>query len=158
MRLLPIEELPSLRRDFDLVVSTGVLHHMADPAGGIKALAACLRPDGVIGVMLYAKYGRLGVEVMESVFRDLGLRQDNASVRTVKETISLLPADHPARSHLKLESNPRHDAVLVDTSLHGRARNYSVDDRLELVAAAAWRFRATPAATFRPSGRTSRPI
>jgi hypothetical protein len=106
----------------------------------MKALAACLRPEGVIGVMLYAKYGRIGVELMESVFRDLGLGQDDASLRVVKEAISLSPADHPARSYLKLETNPRHDAVLVDTFLHGRARNYSVDDCLDLVASAGLTF------------------
>ena len=52
---LPIEELPSLGLDFDLIVSTGVLHHLADPQAGMKAVASCLRPDGAIGVMLYAK-------------------------------------------------------------------------------------------------------
>jgi SAM-dependent methyltransferase len=139
LRLLPIEELPTMGLDFDLVVSTGVLHHMAEPLTGMKALAACLRPDGVIAVMLYAKYGRLGLEVMESVFRDLDLHQDEASLRVVKETIALLPADHPVRSYLKLD-NVRHDAVLVDTFLHGRARNYSVDDCLELVEAAGLAF------------------
>ena len=44
LHLLPIEELPTLGRQFDLVVSTGVLHHMADPLAGLKALAGCLRP------------------------------------------------------------------------------------------------------------------
>ncbi len=140
LRLLPIEELPTLGMDFDLIVSTGVLHHMADPAAGMKALAACLRPDGAIGVMLYAKYGRLGVEIMESVFRDFGLRQDDASVRVVKETISLLPADHPARSYLKISNDSQYDAVLVDTFLHGRARSYSVDDCLDLVSSAGLEF------------------
>ena len=140
LQLLPIEELPTLGRDFDLVVSTGVLHHMADPLTGMKALAACLRPDGVIGVMLYAKYGRLGVEVMESIFRDLDLRQDEASVRVVKEAIALLPADHPVRSYLTISGDARFDAVLVDTFLHGRARNYTVDDCLDLVSAAGLAF------------------
>jgi SAM-dependent methyltransferase len=136
LHLLPIEELPTLGLDFDLVVSTGVLHHMADPLAGMKALAGCLRPDGAIGVMLYAKYGRIGIELLQSVFRDLGLRQDDASLRVVKETISLLPADHPARSYLKISRNSQYDAVLVDTVLHGRARNYSVDDCLDLVTSA----------------------
>jgi SAM-dependent methyltransferase len=140
LRLLPIEELPTLKSTFDLVVSTGVLHHMADPAAGMRALAACLRPDGALGVMLYAKYGRLGIEVMESVFRDLGLRQDEASVRVARETISLLPVDHPARSYLMRNGDSRHDAVLVDTFLHGRARNYDVDDCLDLVSAAGLEF------------------
>lgn len=140
LRLLPIEELPTLGRDFDLVVSTGVLHHMAEPLAGMKALAECLRPDGVVAVMLYAKYGRLGVELLEAVFRDLGLEQDDASVRVVKETISLLPPTHPVRSYLNLEGNVQHDAVLVDTFLHGRARNYTVDDCLELVGSAGLEF------------------
>ena len=64
LHLLPIEELPTLGLDFDLIVSTGVLHHLADPLAGMKALGGCLRPDGAIGVMLYAKYGRIGVELL----------------------------------------------------------------------------------------------
>jgi SAM-dependent methyltransferase len=36
LHLLPIEELPTLRRQFDLVASSGVLHHMADPPTGLK--------------------------------------------------------------------------------------------------------------------------
>jgi hypothetical protein len=46
-------------------------HHLADPRAGMNAVG-CLRPDGAIGVMLYAKYGRIGLELL-SVFRDLGL-------------------------------------------------------------------------------------
>jgi SAM-dependent methyltransferase len=164
LRLLPIEELPALGLDFDLVVSTGVLHHMADPLAGMKALAACLRPDGVIGVMLYAKYGRLGVELLESVFRDLGLHQDDVSLRVVKEVISLLPADHPVRGYLKLSGDARYDAYLVDSFLHGRARNYTVDDCRDLVASAGLEFQGwflkspyyhhdvlTPAPAFDPA-------
>jgi SAM-dependent methyltransferase len=102
LHLLPIEELPTLRREFDLVVSTGVLHHMADPPAGLKALAGCLRPDGVMALMLYAKYGRIGVELLESVFRDLGLGQDDASVQLVKDALSTPTADHPIQSYLKI--------------------------------------------------------
>jgi SAM-dependent methyltransferase len=140
LRLLPIEELPTLGLDFDLIVSTGVLHHMADPQTGMKALAKCIRPDGAIGVMLYAKYGRIGVELLETVFRDLDLRQDEASLQVVRETISLLPQDHPARTYLRIARNSQFDAVLVDTFLHGRARNYTVDECIDLVTSAGLAF------------------
>jgi len=137
LHLLPIEELPTLGRDFDLVVSTGVLHHMADPAVGMKALAGCVRPDGVIGVMLYAKYGRIGVELLESVFSDIGLRQDDASVQIVKDTIALLAPDHPVHGYLKTANDLRgSDAGLVDTFLHGRQRSYTVDECVDLVTSA----------------------
>jgi SAM-dependent methyltransferase len=60
LHLLPIETVSTLKLSFDLIVSTGVLHHLADPLLGMKALADCLRPDGALAVMLYAKYGRIG--------------------------------------------------------------------------------------------------
>ena len=136
LRLLPIEEVPTLGLDFDLVVSTGVLHHMADPRAGMTALARCLRRDGVLGVMLYAKYGRIGVELLQSVFDDFGLRQDDASVQMVRETMSSLSMDHPVQSYLKLARNLQSDAVLVDTFLHSRERSYTVDDCIDLVTSA----------------------
>ncbi|WP_422745238.1 class I SAM-dependent methyltransferase [Mycobacterium sp. WMMD1722] len=133
LHLLPIEELPTLGRQFDLVVSTGVLHHMADPLQGMLALADCVRPDGVICIMLYAKYGRLGVEILQSVYRDLQFGQDEPSVRGVRQSIALLPPDHPIHGYIKIAPDLKYDAGLVDTFLHGRDRNYTVDDCLELV-------------------------
>jgi SAM-dependent methyltransferase len=140
LHLLPIEELPTLGLDFDLVVSTGVLHHMADPLAGMKALAGCLRPDGALGVMLYARYGRFGVELLESVFRDLELRQDDESVQIVKDAISVLPADHPARNYVKGAWDLQSNAALVDTFLHGRARSYTVSESIDLVTSAGLAF------------------
>jgi SAM-dependent methyltransferase len=140
LRLLPIEELSTLGRNFDLIISTGVLHHMADPQAGMNVLAGCLRPDGVLGVMVYAKYGRIGVELLESVFRDLGLVQDDASVRMVKDTIMALPSDHPARYYIKGAWDLQSDAALVDTFLHGRARSYTVDECIDLVSSAGLAF------------------
>lgn len=136
LRLLPIEDVGSLGREFDLVVSTGVLHHMASPETGMRALAARLKPHGVAAIMLYARYGRIGVEIMQAIFREIGLKQDEASLFTVKEAIALLPADHPVRSYLSFAPDLRFDAGLVDTFLHGRDRSYGVDDCLELVASA----------------------
>jgi SAM-dependent methyltransferase len=133
---LPIERVDTLQRDFDLIVSTGVLHHLADPLAGAKALAAQLRPDGVLALMLYARYGRIGVEMMQGVFRELGLRQSDASVLMVKEAIAQLPQEHPLRSYLTLAPDLQFDAGLVDTFLHGRDRSYTVDDCLDLVASA----------------------
>jgi SAM-dependent methyltransferase len=133
---LPIEEVGTLGQDYDLVVSTGVLHHMADPKAGMRALAARLRPDGVAAIMLYARYGRIGVEMLQGVFRDLGLAQDEPSLAVVKAAIAALPQDHPLRSYLSVAPDLKFDAGLVDTFLHGRDRSYTVADCLDLVASA----------------------
>jgi SAM-dependent methyltransferase len=134
LHLLPIEEVGSLNRDFDLIMSTGVLHHMASPETGMQALARCLRRDGVAAIMLYAKFGRLGVDMMQEVFREMGLAQDENSLKIVKDALAALPADHPLTSYTKLAPDLGYDAGLVDTFLHGRERNYTVQQCLELVA------------------------
>ena len=136
LRLLPIEELPTLGLDFDLVMSIGVLHHMADPLAGMKALAGCVRPDGAIAASLYTKYGRSGVYILQSVFRDLGLGQDEASLQMVKETLSALPADHPVKGYMPSMNDLHYDAGVVDTFLHGRDQSYTVENCLELIASA----------------------
>ncbi len=130
---LPIEEVGSLGLDFDLIISTGVLHHLADPNKGMSALSACLRQEGVIALMLYARYGRIGVEMMQSVFRDLGLQQNDRSVLMVKDALQVLPDNHPVRSYLSIASDLKFDAGLVDTFLHGRDRSYTVSDCIDLV-------------------------
>ncbi|MGO9158597.1 methyltransferase domain-containing protein [Mycobacterium sp.] len=141
LHLLPIEELPTLGLEFDLIVSTGVLHHLADPSAGMEALKSCLRKDGAIAVMLYAKYGRIGVEVLESVFRDMGLGQDDASVQIVKEMISVLSPDHPVQRYLAVARDLQEsDAAMVDTFLHGRQRSYSIEECVDLVTSAGLAF------------------
>lgn len=133
---LPIERVGELSREFDLIISTGVLHHMADPDEGLKALAACLRTDGVIAVMLYATYGRLGVQMMQSVFRDMGLTQDEPSIALVRDAIAQLDPGHPLATYLDIASDLADDAGLVDTFLHGRERTFTIDECQELVASA----------------------
>jgi len=135
---LPIEDLATLGLDFDLIVSTGVLDHLPDPAAGMKALAGCLRQDGVMAVMLCAKYGQIGAEVLESVFGDVDLQPDDVSVPMMKETISRLAPDHFAQSYLRTapELQALDDAALVDTFLYDRRHSYTVDDCIDLVTAA----------------------
>jgi hypothetical protein len=109
---------------------------MADPKAGMRALAARLRPEGVAAIMLYARYGRIGVEMLQGVFRDLGLAQNEPSLAVVKAAIAALPQDHPLRSYMSVAPDLKFDAGLVDTFLHGRDRSYTVADCLDLVASA----------------------
>ena len=152
---LPIEEVGTLGRDFDLIVSTGVLHHLADPAVGMQRLAACLRPDGVAALMLYARYGRMGVEMMQALFREFGLRQDEDSLTVVRLAIDALPQDHPVRSYMAVAPDLKFDAGLVDTFLHGRDRSYTTADCVDLVSSAGLAFGGwfLRSAYYPPAGR-----
>lgn len=138
---VPIDELPSLKRNFDLIVSTGSLQHLPDPVAGMTALKGCLRRDGVVGVMVYAKYGQMGVEMLQSAFRDLDMGHDDASVEMVKEVITALPMEHPVHNYFKMAPvSAQSDAALADTFLRGPERNYSVDECIDLATSAGLAF------------------
>lgn len=140
LHLLPIEQAPELNCEFDLIVSTGVLHHLDDPQKGLGALAQRLRRDGVIALMLYAKYGRIGVEMLQSVARDMGLDQSEQSLKIVREMLGALSPNHPIKGYLSMAPDLGFDAGLVDTFLHGRDRSYSIEDCQNLVKAAGLAF------------------
>jgi len=134
---LSIEEVPALRLDFDLIVSTGTLHWLADPVAGMQALGGCLRRNGAMGVILPAKYGRMGVGMLQSAFRDLGLGQEDTSIQVVREVISALPMEHPVHNYFKIApASEQSDAALAATFLRGPERTYSVDECLDLVGSA----------------------
>ena len=43
---------------FDIIYSTGVIHHTADPIGVLKSMARRLAPQGVLRLMVYGELGR----------------------------------------------------------------------------------------------------
>jgi SAM-dependent methyltransferase len=66
---------PAFRPEsFDVVVVNGVLHHTSDPYGGFRSLLRVLKPNGVIVVGLYNRYGRFTTDARRLLFRLSGDR------------------------------------------------------------------------------------
>src|SRR5215813_14575078 len=78
-----LEEVSALGEDFDFIEVSGVLHHLPDPTAGLKALGSVLRPHGTIAVMVYGRYGRTGVYMLQEMFRLMGLQQNHEDVDAV---------------------------------------------------------------------------
>lgn len=57
-RQADILELKEPQAHFDLIVCTGVLHHMEDPAAGWAALTRLLKPGGLMRIALYSELAR----------------------------------------------------------------------------------------------------
>ena len=63
-----ILQLPTLGRRFQVIEAVGVLHHLADPAAGLSALAACLEPGGVMRIGLYSRAARQRLADVRATF------------------------------------------------------------------------------------------
>jgi 2-polyprenyl-3-methyl-5-hydroxy-6-metoxy-1,4-benzoquinol methylase len=132
LRRLDIFELDKLDEQFDLIVCTGVLHHLRDPVAGLRALKPLLLPHGVMSIMVYGLYRRYGVYMLQQAFRMLGVEQTPEGIELVRETLAALPAWHHANSYAKGAPDLKSDSGIVDTFLHSTDRAYTVPDVLDL--------------------------
>ena len=128
---MSLGEIGSLGRTFDLIVCTGVLHHLPDPDAGLRCLRHALKPHGVISLMLYGYFPRMGVYMLQDVFRQLGLKQDAAGIDIVRRTIALLPNRHYLNVYRQMAPDLGYDSGLVDTFLHPSDRAFTVSDILK---------------------------
>jgi SAM-dependent methyltransferase len=125
---LPIESVSELGRSFDLVVCTGVLHHLPDPDEGLRALRDVLRPDGAMRVMVYARYGRAGIYMMQEYCRLLEIHPSASDLRSLATTLDALPKDHPIANVLRRANDFRRPEAMADALLHPQDRAYSVPE------------------------------
>jgi SAM-dependent methyltransferase len=132
-RQLPIESVASLDHRFDLVVSTGVLHHLVDPDAGLRALRSVLNFGGAMYLMLYAPYGRTGVYMLQDYCRQLGIGTSPEEIRDLTTVLSGLPEHHPLLSMLRGSRDALDAEALVDALLNPRDRTYSVPQVYEFI-------------------------
>jgi len=125
---LPIERIQELGRSFDLIVCTGVLHHLLDPDLGLRALRAVLRPRGAMRLMVYAPYGRAGIYMMQEYCRLLGIGTSERDLRDLGATLDALPAGHPISGVLRRAKDFRRPEAMADALLHPRDRAYTVPE------------------------------
>lgn len=128
MSLLDVEKLG---QKFDLIICCGVLHHLEDPDAGLRALRDVLKKDGVMNIMLYGRYFRQGIYLMQELFRRLKCNQSQEDVDFVKSTLKIIPESHPIHPYLKMAEDLGYDSGIVDTFLHQQDRAYSIPEVLK---------------------------
>ena len=126
--------LPALAAElgkFDYINCSGVLHHLADPDLGFKALLSVLKDDGAIGLMVYATSGRTGVYQMQELMRLVNGSEADAQrkIANTRELLASLPATNWfLRSEDLHHDHKAGDAGLYDLLLHSQDRSYSVGE------------------------------
>jgi SAM-dependent methyltransferase len=136
LRQLPLEAIGELENRFDLIVCTGVLHHLADPDAGLCALRSVLTPGGAIYLMVYAPYGRAGVYMLQEYCRRLGIGTSDQDIHDLVATLASLPRHHPLAAVLQGSRDTGNADAMADALLNPRDRSYSVPQLFALIEGA----------------------
>ncbi len=129
---------------FDYINCSGVLHHLDSPPDGLAALKAVLADNGVMGIMLYATYGRNTTYMIQELMRHFNAGQNNlkTQVDNTKRALNILPPAHPfnLKSHVGSDHIVGGDAGVYDLFLHSQDRSYTVPEVYEFIAQGGLKF------------------
>ena len=123
---------------FDYIDCCGVLHHLPDPAEGLRALLSVLAPGGGLGLMVYAPHGRTGIYMVQDALRLLATDAGPPSARldVAKRVMRHLPETAWLRRNGFLDDHINGgDAGLYDLLLNPRDRAFTVHELHALLAA-----------------------
>ncbi|MEM6588650.1 MAG: class I SAM-dependent methyltransferase [Pseudomonadota bacterium] len=126
---------------FDYIDCCGVLHHLPDPDAGFSALREAAAPNGGLGFMVYAPYGRSGVYPLQEAFGALyGSATPKEKLKAAQRLFETLPDGHPFKSNLNLNDHKNGPAGFYDLLLHSQDRAYDVTDLLNTLTRTGWNF------------------
>jgi SAM-dependent methyltransferase len=136
VEFLQADLLAPLAGSYDWIVSTGVLHHLADPGLCLRQLCGALEPDGVLFLWLYHKYGEfprmLDQELALLFWESLGRPAAGRPELLRRLGLSLSPERYGTVS-----SRPRagadQNAIDVDAFLHPLVRVYDFEETFQLL-------------------------
>jgi SAM-dependent methyltransferase len=99
-RQADILDVARLGRRFDLIVSSGVLHHMRDPVAGLRALLGVLAPGGVLKIALYSTLARTAYTEAREWARREGFAPTPQGIRDFRAAVLARPDGDPMRRRL----------------------------------------------------------
>jgi SAM-dependent methyltransferase len=82
-----ILKLGSIGRSFDRIEAVGVLHHLAEPALGWRALLSLLRPNGDMRVGLYSETARRAIVAVRAFIAERGYLPTTEDIRKCRQDI-----------------------------------------------------------------------
>jgi SAM-dependent methyltransferase len=126
----------SYSEKFDYIISTGVIHHNADPEATLKKLAAALKPTGVLELMVYNRYHRILTSAFQKGVRALASTESTLDyekeLSITKALINEFPGEGLMRQYLGLFKRAP-DAQLADAFMQPVENSYTVEVLEEMV-------------------------
>ena len=83
-----ILRLHQMRKEFDIIESAGVLHHMDNPMAGWDVLVNLLKPGGLMKIGLYSELARHHIVEIRKEITALGVGTSEADIRKFRQSLA----------------------------------------------------------------------
>jgi len=119
-----ILDLGKLNRQFDIVESSGVLHHMDDPIAGWRVLADCLKPGGLMKIALYSELARQHIVEIRQEISQTGIGSNVAAMKSFRKTMMTSDQKH----HKQILNSPDFYSLstLKDLLFHVQEHRFTI--------------------------------
>jgi len=121
----------SVGRDYDLVIASGVMHHLRDDIAFVATVHSLMVPQGLLSIMVYGDCLRRPVEDFRKVLQFLGVKLDSDGIAFTRALLGTLPLGHPVKELWAVVN--QNDAQVVDLFLHPYAKHYDAGELLALL-------------------------
>ena len=91
-----ILELGGLKKRFDVIASSGVLHHLAEPEKGWRTLVQLLRPDGCMHIGLYSQRAHRNLISAQRFLAERGFAPSVEGIRRARQELAAAAATAPS--------------------------------------------------------------
>jgi len=127
---------------YDVIFSSGVIHHLSDPLTGLRNLKNLLAPHGVMVIMVYAAYGREPLRRIQNALKLLsGDGQDFEQGIALGRALTADAASRGVFPNTPWVDTPKTpDVEFVDRCLNVNETSYTVDSFWELLEQAGLQF------------------
>ena len=129
--LMTLDGLEPPEGGFDVIFSSGVVHHLSDPARGLKNLASVLAPHGVLSLMVYGdrtKFHHVARAVEAFVEDKLPLTEKLKLGRELVQVLARGTGEEPWAEAAGVD-----DVEFVDRYLHVQEASYDVAGLWKLI-------------------------
>jgi SAM-dependent methyltransferase/Flp pilus assembly protein TadD len=116
--------LTDLPRRFDIIECSGVLHHMAEPEAGLRALLSVLAPGGLMKIALYSAAARSNVTRLRHWITEQGFAPTLEGIRDFRAKL-------PASGHIDAAATARSvdynaTSAIRDLLFHAQEQQFTV--------------------------------
>jgi len=120
-----ILDLGKLEKQFEIVESSGVLHHMNDPIAGWKVLAGCLKLGGLMNIGLYSEFARKHIVALRDDISQNNIGSDDDAMKSFRRGI-INSEDKEKYQRIQLSSDFYSLSAMRDLLFHAQEHRFTL--------------------------------